>query len=47
MEAYEYAIVDGAPFRVFLLALEAEFVEIFLDFGAFILGEIALPTFEG
>ena len=46
MEANEYPVVDGAPFRVFFLALNAELVEIFLHFVIVFLGEIALTTFE-
>lgn len=40
MEAYEDSIVDGAPFGFFFLALDTEFVKIFLHFLARFPGEI-------
>ena len=40
-DADEYAIVDGAPLRVFFVALDAKFVVVFLQFGIVFLGEIA------
>ena len=47
MEADEYPVVDGAPLRIFFLAIDAKFIKVFLYFKAIFLGEIDFLASNG